>query len=114
MTVELRFPGMTARIAGPILTLGAMALIGVPAQVLAQAVSPGNTGTGQPATETLQEVVVTGTSISGGNAQAALPVQILSTADIARTGATSVPALLQEVSSHAPLPPATVPDMATT
>jgi iron complex outermembrane recepter protein len=48
---------------------------------------------------TLQEVVVTGTSIRGGNAQIALPVQILSADAIARTGATSVPELMQEVSA---------------
>jgi iron complex outermembrane receptor protein len=54
---------------------------------------------GTSAVPTLQEVVVTGTSIRGGNAQTALPVQILSTADIARTGATSVPQLMQEVSA---------------
>lgn len=109
MSVESRFPWVKARIAGPILTLGVMALAGelpaiaadAPAQ--AQAAAPNDAGTAQAATATgssattLQEVVVTGTSISGGNAQLALPVQTLSASDIARTGATSVPELLQNV-----------------
>jgi iron complex outermembrane receptor protein len=56
-------------------------------------------GSASAATPALQEVVVTGTSIRGGNAQVALPVQILSARDIARTGATSVPQLMQEVSA---------------
>lgn len=54
---------------------------------------------GTAAPTTLQEVVVTGTSIRGGNAQVALPVQILSARDIARTGATSVTELMQNVSA---------------
>ncbi|MGH8162680.1 MAG: TonB-dependent receptor domain-containing protein, partial [Gammaproteobacteria bacterium] len=54
---------------------------------------------GIAAPTTLQEVVVTGTSIRGGNAQVALPVQILSARDIARTGATSVTELMQNVSA---------------
>ena len=43
--------------------------------------------------------MVTGTSITGGNAQQALPIQILNAADIARTGAVSVPELMQQVSA---------------
>ncbi|MGH8317629.1 MAG: TonB-dependent receptor plug domain-containing protein [Steroidobacteraceae bacterium] len=65
----------------------------------AQAVAAGNTGESATGATTLQEVVVTGTSIRGGNAQAALPVQILTATDIARTGATSVPELMQDVSA---------------
>lgn len=47
----------------------------------------------------LQEVVVTGTLIRGSNIQSALPMQVLGQAYIARTGATSVPELLQNVSA---------------
>jgi iron complex outermembrane receptor protein len=111
MSVDLKYSGIAARIAGPVLTLGVMALLvglpaiaaDAPAQAQAQAVTPGNSaGSDQSATgasPVLQEVVVTGTSISGGNAQIALPVQTLNANDIARTGATSVPQLLQEVSA---------------
>src|SRR5215469_2326294 len=111
MSVELSFPGVAARVAGRIPTLVIIALIaGLPAVAAAapadpqqQSVSAANTSASPAATgtggSTLQEVVVTGTSIRGGNAQAALPVQILSAKDIARTGATSVPELLQQVSS---------------
>lgn len=114
MSVDSRFPGIKARIAGPILTLGIVTLLGgaaaaadapanANANAQAQAVTPASAGAAQSATggtpQTLQEVVVTGTSISGGNAQLALPVQTLSAGDIARTGATSVPQLLQEVSA---------------
>lgn len=48
---------------------------------------------------TLREVVVTGTRIRGINTLNALPVQILSRRDIRLSGATSVPQLLQQVSS---------------
>jgi iron complex outermembrane recepter protein len=110
MSVDLSFRGVTGRVAGPIPTLGIIALIGAfpaiaagaPADPQPQAVSAGNTGTDQSATAgatTLQEVVVTGTSITGGNAQLALPVQTLSASDIARTGATSVPELMEHVSA---------------
>ncbi len=51
------------------------------------------------ATPALQEVVVTGTSIRGGQVKLAVPLQVLSSRDIARTGATNVPQLLQEVSA---------------
>src|SRR5690348_7275537 len=107
MRVGLEFPGIKAHAAAPILALGLMALLAdtpaaaadAPAQ--AQAASTANTAASPPGAgaTTLQEVVVTGTSISGGNAQVALPVQTLSASDIARTGATSVPQLLQEVSA---------------
>lgn len=111
MSLDLNSRGVTARVAGPISTLGAVALIGAlpaiaaaaPADPQQQAVTAGSAAANQPAsaagTTTLQEVVVTGTSIRGGNAQVALPVQILSTADIARTGATSTIELMQNVSA---------------
>jgi len=70
-----------------------------PPQAIGVAATTPNPAAPAGGPRTLQEVVVTGTSIRGGNATMALPVQILSTADIARTGATSVPELLQEVSS---------------
>jgi iron complex outermembrane receptor protein len=47
----------------------------------------------------LQEVIVTGTSIRGGQVKLAVPLQVLTSQDIARTGATNVPQLLQEVSA---------------
>ncbi|HEV2269217.1 MAG TPA: TonB-dependent receptor [Steroidobacteraceae bacterium] len=111
MSVDTKIHGVTARVAGRIATLGVIAFIaGAPAAVAAtpadpqpQTVPAGSANASQSSagasSSTLQEVVVTGTSIRGGNAQAALPVQILSAQDIARTGATSVPELLQEVSS---------------
>jgi iron complex outermembrane receptor protein len=43
----------------------------------------------------LQEVVVTGTSIKGVNAETSLPVQILNAADVAKTGATTVEELFR-------------------
>jgi iron complex outermembrane receptor protein len=87
-----------ARDAGPIEhSTGPSA--GDPPQSAGSAADASSTSPGTSAIPTLQEVVVTGTSIRGGNAQVALPVQILSTADIARTGATSVPDLMQEVSA---------------
>jgi iron complex outermembrane recepter protein len=70
-----------------------------PPQAAGAANATANSAAAGASPATLQEVVVTGTSIRGGNAQMALPVQILSSTDIARTGATSVPELLQEVSS---------------
>ncbi len=68
-----------------------------------QAAGPANAATNSPATgsspTTLKEVVVTGTSIRGGNATMALPVQVLSAADIARTGATTTTELMQNISA---------------
>ncbi|MBV8806338.1 MAG: TonB-dependent receptor plug domain-containing protein, partial [Sinobacteraceae bacterium] len=48
-----------------------------------------------------QEVIITGTSIKRANAETALPVQVLSHEDIARTGATSVEELFHGISSAA-------------
>ena len=80
--------------------LPGIAAAGAPADPQPQSVSSGTaSATGGTATPPqLQEVVVTGTSISGGNTQA-LPVQILNAADIARTGAVSVPELMQQVAA---------------
>jgi iron complex outermembrane receptor protein len=47
----------------------------------------------------LEEIVVTGTSIKGINAETALPVQILKSEDIARTGATTAEELFQQISA---------------
>jgi iron complex outermembrane receptor protein len=47
----------------------------------------------------LQEVVVTGTSIKGVDAEKSLPVQVLSSEDVARTGATSVEQLFRNISA---------------
>ena len=109
MSNDSSFRDVTARVVGAVPMLTAAALIGglpaiaagAPADPQAQTVGTGNAAGTQPASATtqLQEVVVTGTSISGGNAQQALPVQILNAADIARTGAVSVPELMQQVSA---------------
>ena len=47
----------------------------------------------------LQEIVVTGTSIKGIDAEKALPVQVLKSEDIARTGATTAEQLFQQISA---------------
>jgi iron complex outermembrane recepter protein len=110
VSVDLSLPGITARIARTLPALSAIALVGVlpaiaadaPAGPQPQTVASSNANAGQSGNGTsaaLQEVVVTGTSITGGNAQQALPVQILTTEDIARTGAVSVPQLMQDVSA---------------
>jgi iron complex outermembrane receptor protein len=111
VSVDLSIKGITARVAGMIPTVSVITLVGglpviavgAPADPQAQTVGSANANTDQSATAagtpTLSEVVVTGTSITGGNAQQALPVQILNAADIARTGATDVPTLMQEVSA---------------
>lgn len=113
MSVDLGVPGIKARTAGAILTLSVIALAaalpaiagnataaGATAEPQAQAAGAANGGTDQSAAATtLQEVVVTGTSISGGNAQLALPVQTLNAGDIARSGATNAFELMQQVSA---------------
>jgi iron complex outermembrane recepter protein len=104
MSVGPRPPGITVPSVSLLLMLGLLTLSGffaTSADAQAQTAKSGNTTADQSTTgataSALQEVVVTGTSIRGGNAQIALPVQILTAQDIARTGATSVPELLQEV-----------------
>jgi iron complex outermembrane receptor protein len=47
----------------------------------------------------LEEVVVTGTSIKGLNAETALPVQVVSREEIARTGVTSTQDLFRQISA---------------
>ena len=47
----------------------------------------------------LQEIVVTGTSIKGLAAEKALPVQVLKSEDIARTGATTAEQLFEQISA---------------
>jgi iron complex outermembrane receptor protein len=47
----------------------------------------------------LEEVVVTGTSIKGLNAETALPVQVVNRDDIARTGVTSTEDLFRQISA---------------
>jgi hypothetical protein len=47
----------------------------------------------------VEEVVITGTSIKRINAETALPVQVLKRDDIARTGASTVQELFQQISS---------------
>jgi iron complex outermembrane receptor protein len=48
---------------------------------------------------TLTEIVVTGTSIAGLNAETALPVQVMTRDEIARSGATTVEQLIQTISA---------------
>jgi iron complex outermembrane receptor protein len=64
----------------------------------AQAATPASGGNGDIST---QEVIITGTSIKRANAETALPVQVLSQEDIARTGATSVEELFHGISAAA-------------
>ena len=52
-----------------------------------------------PDAPAMQEIVVTGTSIKGVDAETALPVQVLKRDDIERTGATSVEQLFQQISA---------------
>jgi iron complex outermembrane receptor protein len=106
VSTDRSIPRVVARIVSAIPTLTAIALVGglpaigadAPADPQAQSVASGNASATPGTAPRLQEVVVTGTSISGGNTQA-LPVQILNAEDIARTGAVSVPDLMQEVSA---------------
>jgi iron complex outermembrane receptor protein len=49
--------------------------------------------------QSLQEIVVTGTSIKGLDAESALPVQVLSRDDLERTGATTVEQLFRQISA---------------
>ena len=51
------------------------------------------------ADQTLERVEITGSSIKRIDAQTALPVQILSKAEIARTGVTSTEQLLQSIAA---------------
>src|ERR1700761_7022851 len=62
------------------------------------ATSPDTSAANPPSTE-LQEIVVTGTSIRGLDAETALPVTVLKAEDIARTGATSVEDLFRYISA---------------
>ncbi len=60
-------------------------------------VAPAEAAAGNGAS--LQEVVVTGTSIKGINAETALPVQVLTSADIARSGVTTAEQLFEQISA---------------
>jgi len=57
------------------------------------------TTTSSDASPNLAEIVVTGTSIKGLDAESALPVTVLKAEDIARTGATSAQDLFRYISS---------------
>jgi len=103
MSIDPRFTNLTGR---PLLTLGLLALVGAAAaapadaQVATSAAPDAGAAAGSSANvSSLQEVVVTGTSIRGINAETSLPVQILSSKDIARTGATDAEQLLQSISA---------------
>ena len=90
------------KVAGRISTSRALAALAVallisvvmrPSRVEAQAAAE----TGSAAS--LEEIVVTGTSIKGINAETALPVQVLKADDIARTGATTAEELFEQISA---------------
>jgi iron complex outermembrane receptor protein len=65
--------------------------------VAAAQAAPANTATAN--VSIIPEVVITGTSIKGINAETALPVQVLTSADIARTGVTTAEQLFQQISA---------------
>jgi iron complex outermembrane recepter protein len=63
------------------------------------AVTTTSTSSTSASSEALSEIVVTGTSIKGLDAESALPVTVLKAEDIARTGATSAEDLFRYISS---------------
>jgi iron complex outermembrane receptor protein len=63
------------------------------------AVTTTTTSSTSASSENLSEIVVTGTSIKGLDAESALPVTVLKAEDIARTGATSAEDLFRYISS---------------
>jgi iron complex outermembrane receptor protein len=67
------------------------------AAAAAPALAADNAADATASTSELQEVVVTGTSIKGVNAETSLPVQVLSSEDVARTGATNIQQLLSNL-----------------
>src|SRR5262245_14924713 len=81
----------------PFVVLSALSVVAV--MQPAPAAEPATAATGTNANSTLEEVIITGTSIKRINAETALPVQVLKQADIARTGATSVEELFRQISS---------------
>lgn len=84
--------------AGLVLTVGlAMSLAMRPGVAAAQG-APGSGAQPSGATP-LQEIVVTGTSIKGIDAEKGLPVQVLKSEDIARTGATTAEELFEQISA---------------
>ena len=89
---------MHTRRAATALVVGLAVSIAMRPDVAAAQSSPGN-GAGPGGGAPLQEVVVTGTSIKGINAETALPVQVLKSEDIARTGATTAEELFEQISA---------------
>jgi iron complex outermembrane recepter protein len=92
----------------PVLVLGLSIATGLQPGVATAAPAqdgPGNTDNTSSALNAadgqivLDDVVVTGTSIKRINAETALPVQVISREDIARTGATTLEELFQQVSA---------------
>jgi iron complex outermembrane recepter protein len=63
------------------------------------AITTTSTSSTSASSEALSEIVVTGTSIKGLDAETALPVTVLKAEDIARTGATSAEDLFRYISS---------------
>ena len=87
---------MRTRRAVAALVVGLAVSIAMRPDVAAAQSSPGN-GAGPSGAAPLQEVVVTGTSIKGISAETALPVQVLKSEDVARTGATTAEELLAKM-----------------
>src|SRR5690349_12213046 len=81
------------------LVVWSLAVLATPDTFAAAPAAAGPSGTDD--NTSLEEVIVTGTSIKRINAETALPVQILKQEDIARTGATSIPELFHQISSAA-------------
>src|SRR5207248_5443508 len=89
---------MRTRRAVAALVVGLAVSIAMRPDVAAAQSSPGN-GAGPSGAAPLQEVVVTGTSIKGISAETALPVQVLKSEDVARTGATTAEELFEQISA---------------
>ena len=70
---------------------------GANADAAAGAGAPANSA--RDADNTVEEVVITGTSIKRINAETALPVQVMKREEIARTGATTVEELFRQISA---------------
>jgi iron complex outermembrane receptor protein len=90
---------MTGRTTAVVLVLGLSITTGIQPAIAATDAGPGDSKSQDADKATLQEVIITGTSIKRINADTALPVQVLKQEDIERTGATSVEELFRQISS---------------
>jgi len=89
---------LTGRSAPVFLGLGLAVIICIRPSIGAAGVA-GNGAAADTDQSTLDEVVITGTSIKRINAETALPVQVLKRDDIARTGASTVEELFRQISA---------------